>query len=134
MQSASPPNLRRAASVIIGNTAVPPTTELRHATSSEQPAQVQKIEEVALDLEATRQPCPGEAAGIVGNRQDVVAFGSEANLCGRRSVADFLDGISPVRAESGEVGNAKVRDITAERSVDQFRFTDARVHLGEAAR
>src|SRR5215469_5600156 len=85
--------------------------ETRHvvrAVSSEQTAQVQKIEEVALDPETAGQPGPGEAAWIVGNCQDVIAFGCKANLRGRRPGTDFPDLISPMRAESGHIRNAEV--------------------------
>src|SRR5215469_15106112 len=78
------------------------------AVSSEQTTQVQKIEEVALDPETAGQPGPGETAWIVGNCQDVIAFGCKANLRGRRPGTDFPDLISPMRAESGHIRNAEV--------------------------
>ena len=87
---------------------MPPYRRAVRAVPSEQTAQVQKIEEVALDPETAGQPGPGETAWIVGNRQDIITFGCEANLRGRRPGTDFPDLISPVRAESGHIRNAEV--------------------------
>jgi hypothetical protein len=99
----------------------------------EQSAQVEQVKEAALDLKATRQPGASEAAWVLSDRDDVVAPSREADLGRRRSAVGFLDGIGPVRAETGQEGHSEIGYAAAKRPVNQFRLPDLCVHLRDAA-
>src|SRR5207245_11556141 len=60
-------------------------------TSLEQPPQVEQVQETAFDLELPGQPRAREAARILGDGDDVVALGREADLCRGRTGFGLLD-------------------------------------------
>src|SRR6266567_6422779 len=99
----------------------------------EEAPEVEQVEEVALDLEPARQPGPGEAARIIGDRQHIGALGREAYLRAWEPVVHFLDRIRAVRAEPGHIGHTQVRDMAAQRPVDQLRLADRWIHVRHAA-
>src|SRR5579859_3367329 len=94
-----------------------------------QAAEAEKVEKVALDLELAGQPGPSEAARIGGDRCHVVAHSGEPDLGGRLPVAALGDRVSPVLPEAGEEGHAEIRNVDAERAVEQVGLPCLRVKL-----
>jgi hypothetical protein len=100
----------------------------------EKPPQVKQVKEAAFDLEPAGKPGAGEAAGILRDRDNVVALGRKADLGWRGGTDRFGYRIGPMRAEPGQVRDAEVGHPAAERSVEQLRLPYFCVHLRYAAR
>src|SRR5712692_3994755 len=83
-----------------------------------QSAQAEQVENIALDLQPAGEPGFREAAGIGGDSNHVVTLGREPDLGGGVPVG-LNDRVRSVLPEPGEEGDAEIRNVAAERAVQQ---------------